>query len=130
MLNFFPELLNWSFFAPFVLRVVLGVVILIASRDLWKKGVSGHPHLHKNESRAAYGIMTGLLIVVGILLIIGLYVQIVAAISVSLSVIALYLKNKHSSDAPESVLFYILAGTVALSLLVLGAGAYAIDIPL
>lgn len=130
MLNLFPELLNWSFFAPLVLRITLGVVILFSARELWKKGASDHLRSHKNEGRLAYSIMSGLLLALSVLLIIGLYVQIGAAISFSLSIITLYLKKKQSPDAPESALFYVLAGSIALSLITLGAGAFAIDLPL
>ncbi len=130
MLNPFPELLNWSFFAPFVLRVILGFYFIAISHKTHKRGRHSRArHPHKDE-KAAYGILSGIKFVVGVLLAIGLYTQISAAVAVAFGIVALWLKAKRSREAPESAWFYLLATGVALCLIVLGAGPFAFDLPL
>lgn len=130
MLNPFPELFAWSFFAPLFLRVVLGFYFVALARTTYKRGThSPARHPHQND-RAAYAILALVELVVGILLVLGLYTQIVAAIGVAFGFIALWLKAGRSHEAPESTWFYLLATTVALTLIVLGAGIFAFDLPL
>ncbi len=130
MLNPFPELLNWSFFAPFVLRVILGFYFIAISHKTYKRGRHSQArHPHKDE-KTAYGILSAIKFIVGIFLVIGLYTQVTAAVAVAFGIVALWLKAKKSHETPESGWFYILATGVALSLIVLGAGPFAFDLPL
>lgn len=130
MLNPFPELLNWSFFAPLLLRVALGFYFVVLAVQTYKRGLqSPARHPHRND-HVTYATLALVELVVGALLVIGVYTQIAAAVAVAFGIVAITLKLKHSHETRESMWFYVLATTLALSLIVLGAGAYAVDLPL
>lgn len=123
MLNPFPELLSWSYFAPFVLRIVLALYFVTLGIKTFRRG-------HKKSGAANYTVLAAIEFVLGSFLFVGLYTQITGAIGVAFGLVALALRFKKSPEAPESAWFYLLASIVALSLIVLGAGPFAFDIPL
>lgn len=134
MLNTFPDLLVYSLFAPFFLRLAIGFVfirfgamalsqdrhslVLIFERIYLKPGV-------------VFVTIFGLLEVLsGTLLVLGLYTQIGALIAGVISLILLVGKLRGKSFGREGVLFDFLLLSIALSLLFSGAGFLAFDLPL
>jgi len=120
MLNPFPELLTFSLLAPFLIRVVLAVLFIS----------SGYFELKKsNVSLSSYS--TNILkILGGLMLLIGFLTQIV---SVVLSVVVLgtiIIKLRSKSYSRDDMSLRILMFIATISLLVSGAGAFAIDLPL
>lgn len=109
MLSLFPRLLDLQFYAPLLLRLALGAFFLI----------HGYPKLFKAQLR-----FIGLLeFIAGILLIIGLFTQVAALVlAIELLIIIVWFKRGQELD------FVLLI--MALTLLVLGPGAWAIDLPL
>lgn len=119
MLNPFPSLLIYSTLAPFILRIVLGLIFL----DL------GASRLRSRKLNFLSAI--ALLEVVGaFMLFIGLYTQIAALGFAILTGIELYIEWKDSKILKGDFVFYLLLFVISLSLLLTGAGAYAKDIPL
>ena len=80
--------------------------------------------------RLSWVIFGTLLLALGSAFIIGIVTQIAAVISFVLALIAIYIKKKGDPSASESAAFYLLFGIVSLSLVFLGAGPYAFDLPL
>jgi uncharacterized membrane protein YphA (DoxX/SURF4 family) len=119
MLNPFPELLVYSTLAPFILRVVLGLIFL----DL---GASKLKTRKFNLSTA----LGALQILGAVMLFIGFYTQIAALGFVILTGIELYIEWKDAQVLKGDLVFYVLLFAISLSLLLTGAGAYAKDIPL
>ncbi len=122
MLNFvipFPFLLEYSFFAPLLLRIALGLYILsIAIAGARKKG----------EAKNTDMILYGTLIVAGVSVTTGLFMQIGALVIALISLGALAIP--HQRILPEihrSIFPFLLA--ISLSLLLTGAGALAFDYP-
>lgn len=66
----------------------------------------------------------------GVLLLIGLWTQIAALVFVLSSGVELYIEWRAREILKRDVVFYLLVFVTSLSLLLTGAGAYAIDIPL
>ena len=135
MLNPFPELLILGLLAPFILRVALGVLFLHAgwnhlSRERRAKAAS--------KLRVAWGVLgthfiwiLGVVeVLVGLALLVGFFTQIAALVGVLIALKLLYLRKPHPVIASGSVECYILVIAICLSLLLSGAGALAIDIPL
>ena len=109
MFNFFPELLNYGFFAPFILRLALsGILIYETIKILQTENINWLLKILN-----IIGFLSGLLILL------GLYTQIV-----TLVVIAHTLINRESKSQK------ILIIAIALSLLLTGASAFALDWPL
>lgn len=133
MLNVFPGLLDYSHFAPFLLRVVLGLVFV----------VHGYPKLFTGFSQTAgwfdsVGIKPGKFwaFVVGaveffggIALIFGFATQI-AALLIAINMLVAIWKVKFRGGFVNGYEFDLLLLAVALSLALTGAGAFAIDWPL
>ena len=126
MLSLFPDLLDWSWYVPFIFRIFLGAYCFYISwsliRNEGRKGVE--------RDRFAWTSLGMILFVFGTLFLIGLYAQVLGSVGFALAVVALYLRFKKVPQAQESFWFYFLIGLVALSLVFLGAGPYAIDLPL
>lgn len=134
MLSVFPDFLYLNFFAPLVIRVVLGLVfILFAYEKLFSR------RMEKVEFFEKIGLKPGRTFVVifgiveaiaGAFLIVGFLTQIAALAAGLISLGALCAKLKDKSCLNEHWTYYLLLLAVAVSLLFTGAGAWAFDLPL
>lgn len=125
MLSLFPELLDWSFYVPFFFRIFISCYLLTAGYHLIKKNKT-----KGGEEKLTWTIFGTLIIAAGLALLLGIYTQVFGVISFVLSLLAIYFKKHKSPDTTESILFYLLFALISFSLLFLGAGPYAFDLPL
>jgi len=116
MLSLFPELFNFSFVAPFVLRIALGVPLINHGLN---KAVS--------KGKASQRILGGVVFLSGILLIIGLFVQ-ATAVAVSLIIIinSIFYRGQDKKSLSERLIRL----AIAISLILTGPGIFALDLPL
>lgn len=134
MLNPFPELLIYSRLAPFILRLVLGLIFV----DLGIAALKGEKPRWLNSFRAlkipneelAVKIFAGIELATGIMLLFGFYTQIAAIILVVITFAESYIEYKEPVLLKRNFVFYLLLLAISLSLLFSGAGAFAIDLPL
>ncbi|MEK7194565.1 MAG: hypothetical protein AAB660_02665 [Patescibacteria group bacterium] len=117
MLNPFPELLVYTTFAPFILRLVLGLIYLDLGVLNFKK--TGNTKL-----------LGGVEVIGAIMLLMGLYTQIAAILFIIISGVSFYIEYKDATVLKRDIVFYLLILAIAVSLLLTGAGAYAKDLPL
>ena len=134
MLNTFPSLLNYSWFAPLILRLVLGYVLIDAGilkfkreRRDWITTFAAYKIRPAHIWVTLYGLLE---IVGGAMLVLGLYTQVAALAFVLLSGIELYIEYTEGAVLKRDFVFYLLVFAIALSLLLTGAGAFARDLPL
>jgi uncharacterized membrane protein YphA (DoxX/SURF4 family) len=134
MLNVFPELLSFSLFAPFFLRVVLGIVFVNLGflkfkleRDSWIRFFRLTP-LKPAEFWVSFFAL--IQVVGGLMLIAGIYTQAVALVFAAITLIEIYVENREPVLLNRNLVFYILLFVISLSLLLTGAGFFAIDLPL
>lgn len=134
MLNTFPELLSYSPLAPFILRVILGLIFLdlgiLKFRSEKNRWIASFEALHLSPAAMLVSILGAIEIIGGILLLVGLYTQIAALIFVVFTGTELFLEYKEATLLKRNIVFYVLLFAIALSLLLTGAGAFAFDIPL
>ena len=134
MLNPFPDLLMYSFIAPFILRVLLGLIFIdlgvLKLRDEKAGWLASFETLGLRPADLFVSIYALLQIVGGLLLLIGLWTQVAALAFAIFSGIELYVEWKARDILKRDMVFYLLIFTISLSLLLTGAGKYAIDIPL
>lgn len=124
MLNPFPDLLTYSLLAPFLLRVVAGLIFI----DL---GVLAFKNKKKVPSPALAVKIFGLIeIVGGVMFVLGFYTQIAALVLAIFTFVETYIEYRSPEILKRNLVFYILLLTISLSLLLSGAGAFAIDLPL
>ena len=115
MPSLFPELFNFSFVAPFVLRIALGIPLIIGG---FRKIIA--------KEKTPQRILGGVVFLSGIFLVIGLFTQ-AATIAVSLIIInSIIKKGRHLRSWTER--FIKLA--IAVSLILTGPGMFAFDLPL
>jgi len=134
MLNPFPELLDFALPAVFLLRFVLGIFFvrfgyLKLSRD---KEVKMH-FFEQAGLRPAYVFLWGtalLEIVGGLMLVFGVFTQIAALVLSILMLGSVIIKIRNTSALRNDLEFYVLLFIATLSLLFLGPGIFAFDLPL
>ena len=134
MLNPFPELLTFVFFAPFLLRLALGVLFLDFGRHTLMKGRVEHGLLFEAlglKQGTRYAVVLGSIeLIIAVMFILGLYTQIAALVGLVLSLSAYYLKGKHGAHIEHRRHLFFLTAIISLSLLLSGAGSFAFDLPL
>lgn len=126
MLSLFPDLLDWSWYVPFFFRIFLGAYCCYLGWMLAQEQAD----TATMHDRFAWLGMRMLLAIIGLLFIVGIAVQALGSVGFALALFALFLRFKRSPYAKESTAFYLLIGLVSLSLVLLGAGPYAFDLPL
>ena len=116
MPSLFPELFNFSFIAPFVLRIALGVPLI---KHGFGKIIAKENILQR--------ILGGIVFLSGIFLVVGLFTQ-AAAIAVSLIILinSIILRGRH----PRSWTERLIKLAIAVSLILTGPGIFAFDLPL
>jgi len=135
ILNVFPDLLVLQRLAPFILRVVIGIIIINlgylkfkSERPRWKLFFEGFGATkNANLFTSMFGTIE---IIGGIALVIGLYTQLAALVFSLLTFVEVYTEYKESALVKRNIVFYILLLAIAVSLLFTGAGAFALDLPL
>jgi|GEM_PF-709924 len=118
-LIYFPFFLEYRDFAPFVLRVVLGLTLLYFGC----KKVKGQGQSSGSNSKT-FGAME---IVVAIFITVGLFTQLAVLINFIILLIKIIDKIRVKKFLTDGVNYYILLFVIALSLLFSGPGILAID---
>ncbi len=133
MLNPFPHLLVYSFFAPTLLRIAVACVFAYLAVFHFRHRREVASEVSMLSAGVAIWII-GLYIAIEAMTALGLFLgydtQIAALVGAILSLKLLLLRPSLRHVAPLSRLTYALVGVICLSLLVLGAGAVAFDLPL
>ncbi|MFH0755338.1 MAG: DoxX family membrane protein [bacterium] len=134
MLNIFPHLLTFSVLSPFILRVVLGFIIinlgylkLKKEKELWQKLFE---IIKIEPAKIFVKVLAFVEIIGGLILIMGAYTQLIAIIFTILFFCEMVLEYKESNLEKRNLTFYILMFTISFSLIFLGAGIFAFDLPL
>ena len=134
MLNVFPELLNYSLLAPFVLRVVVGLIFIDLGALIFKserqRWVASFEALGLRPADLFVPLYALIQVVGGILLIIGLWTQVAALALVIITGVELYIEWSAKEILKRDMVFYLLLFIISLSLLLTRAASYALDIPL
>ncbi len=134
MLNTFPELLTYSTLGPFLLRVVIGLIFidlgLLKFKGENKRWVKTFNTLRLKPAEGLVSIYGLIQLVGGALLLFGAWTQIAALGFAIFMAIEGYIEWTEGSILKRDMVFYILLFTISLSLLLTGAGAFAIDMPL
>ncbi len=126
MFAVFPAMLVYYLFGAFVLRMAAAISIFYFA----KQHVSLARKSDTQKLKYASCILAAIEVVVGVLLFVGLYTQVAAIAGMLIAVILKALSFGKSPLASYSKVTYFLLFMVCFSLLFLGAGAFAFDLPL
>lgn len=126
MLNPFPELLFLGFFAPTLLRVVVAGCLFYLAYQQWQR------RKEITKARSKFFPLVSVIFnkLVGLALLLGYFTQIAAILAIIGFITGLWMNRRHSKIVilPNSTVILLIV--MCLSLLVTGAGALAMDIPL
>ena len=125
-----PSLFDWSFWVPFFFRLFLAFQLYREARRLMKGGedvlvVEGM----SAPTPSAKKTLAWVMMLLSFLFFIGFGVQVIAVFTACAYILRMIQVSKlQKTDALQSLLF--LSALVAFSLLFLGPGPYAVDLPL
>ena len=135
MLSVFPELFIFTLLAIFVLRVMVGLMLLqFAHRGFFHERAQYKIFFHRFGDKVSlilFKVSLVVELVLGTLLVLGYSTQIAALIVGSLFFAAFVIKMRRPSLIPYSTpSFFLMFSVVSLMLIFLGPGAFAFDYPL
>ena len=133
MLNPFPDLLIYGIFAPFLIRVAVGAVLLYLSVEHLRsrKDIAHILSPIFGKASRVVGIFLGVVeVIAGGLLVVGAWTQVAALFALAIALKSLFFRRSLKSLCPLSKTTYALILVMSLSLLLSGAGIYAFDIRL
>ncbi|MEK7177008.1 MAG: DoxX family membrane protein [Patescibacteria group bacterium] len=134
MLNPFPELLMYSTLGPLILRLLLGLIFIdlgiLKFKSEKERWLDSFETLGLRPAGLLLPLYASLQILGGLLLLLGLWTQVAALAFVIFSGVELFVEWKAREILKRDLIFYLFIFVISLSLLVTGAGAYALDIPL
>jgi uncharacterized membrane protein YphA (DoxX/SURF4 family) len=134
MLNPFPDLLIYSALAPFILRVIVGLIFLDLGYLMFKgektNWLNSFQILRIKNPLLMIKIIGVVEIIGGLMLLAGAYTQIAALILGILTFSETYIEYQNPNILKRGLAFYVLILSILLSLLLSGAGAFAFDLPL
>lgn len=123
MLSIFPDFLTFGLLAPFILRMVVGFMFI-------NFGMSEIKKTYKSSGKVQKYTAPLIKLVLAILLVIGLFTQFVAILLSIIVIGRIYKKTQNDDDGKYPIEFLLLTLAVLLSLVFLGAGFFAFDLPL
>ena len=135
MLSLFPFLLGYNILAITLLRITLGgIFVWFAYTKVFREHAERIAFFEKIGLSPAvifFIIVTGIELVAGILLVVGFLTQGAALATGVLMMFATIIKWRRSEALPHNTIeFYILLAIVSFSLIFLGPGILAFDLPL
>jgi len=134
IVNPFPVLLNFELFAPLILRLFLGFVIIYLGNQTLTNLKTPLSEFFERCGLKPGDIFVSILGVIeftiAILLTVGLYTQIGALLSILIILGLMSVRKKYPAISPFGTILCWSIITISLSLMLTGAGAYSIDLPL
>jgi len=134
MLNPFPEFLNYAPLAPFLLRIVVGFIFLelgvLKFKSEKSRWMQSFETLGLNPATFFVPLYGFLQVAGGVMFLLGLYTQVAALGFVIFTGLELYVEWRAGAVLKRDLTFYLLLFVISLSLLLTGAGAFALDLPL
>jgi uncharacterized membrane protein YphA (DoxX/SURF4 family) len=132
MLNAFPDLITYSFFAPAILRILVGISFLYIAYTQFARrkeiAQTGLPFFGRPNIGLIFTSAT-LIALVGLALCIGYYTQVAALIGIVIALKHAIYAKKYPVAIPLCRLEYIYIIVICFTLMLTGAGLLAVDIP-
>ena len=134
MLSIFPDMLTFWLVAPLLLRVSMGLIFIYFGVSKIQRGkdtrVSFFKKIGLGKGTLTFWIVSTLEIIGGGLLVLGLFTQLTALVLSIITMGALYIKIRRPKTLKNTPEFFILLLAALLSLVFLGPGFIAVDLPL
>jgi uncharacterized membrane protein YphA (DoxX/SURF4 family) len=132
MLNVFPDLITYSFFAPTILRILVGLSFLYIAYTQFARrkeiAETGFPFVGKPNVALVY-VSSIVIALVGAALCLGYATQIAALAGIVVSLKHAIFAKKYPRLIPLCRLEYVYILVICFTLLLTGAGLLAVDTP-
>lgn len=133
--SLFPYLLDYQMLGIFMVRATLGLIFVYFAYEKYfherRERIEFFEKLKLRPAKVFFGVVALAELVAGIGLTIGLYTQAFAIVTGVLMTLASFIKHHRPSVLPKNTIeFYIILAIASFALLFLGAGAFAVDLPL
>lgn len=134
-LSLFPHLLDYQMLGIFMIRATLGLIfVYFAYEKIFierRERIEFFEKIKLRPAKVFFWIVALTELAAGIGLTVGLYTQATAIITGTLMTLATFIKHHRPHALPQNTIeFYIILAITSFALLFLGAGAFAIDLPL
>ena len=134
ILNPFPSFLLYAFYAPFILRLIIAIVFIEFGFAKLTKDKAAKAKFFERiglKPGKTFVIVFGVIeLVAGGMLLVGFYTQIAALVAGLILLGTIVIKLKHADYLASPARYYFILLVICVSLLMTGAGAYALDTPL
>lgn len=135
MPSLFPHLFDYSFLAIGILRITLGLIFLwFAYIKIFSARTEYLSFFEKTKVRPTkvfLNIAIGIELLIGLSMVTGYYSQAAELVGGALMTLAALIKWYRPNLLPHNTAaFYLLLSVVSLTLLFIGPGAFAFDLPL
>lgn len=133
--SLFPHLFDYQMLGIFALRVTIGLIFVYFAYEKITRGrreyIEFFEKLKMRPAKVFFWIVVLAEFFAGIALTIGLYTQAFAIMTGVLMTLASFIKHHRPSVLPKNTVeFYVILAVASFALLFLGAGAFAVDLPL
>lgn len=125
-----PSLYDWGFWVPFFFRLFLAYQLFSGARQVFLGKASDLVSYDSTTTLLAQKTLGWMMAVVGALFFVGLGVQMIAVFSACAYLFRFIQLSKMSTSLSSLKNLLLLSALVSFSLLFLGPGPYAIDLPL
>lgn len=132
MLSLFPSLLDFSFFAPTLLRITVGLLLIIEGYRRYRAPQRTKQALARLGSLAPIGLyaIVASELLIGASLVLGFLMQLGALLGLILALKMVFLRSYFPGLSSHSRSYWVLIAAVCAALTLTGAGAIAFDLPL
>lgn len=137
MLTLFPSLLSFSFFVPAGLRIAAALFLGYQAGYHFTHKKRLAPELERRFGWLAHSLTASLIMLLvlfeagaGVLLFVGAWTQLVALLSAAGFLKMAYFSRAIPDYAPLARSTYLLLAVICLAIVIMGAGAFAFDLPL
>lgn len=131
ILSTFPDLLTYGIISPFILRLAFGLIVInLGILKLGKENAEWKnlfELMHFQPAKVFVWVFAWIEIIGGLMILAGLHVQLVAMIFAVILLCETIVEYREESLEKRNFPFYILMLAISLSLIFLGAGAFALD---
>lgn len=126
MLNPFPQLLVYGFYAPTLLRAAVALALFYLAYKQWRR----RGEIAKVRSKAFPTVSIIFNVIIGLGLFFGYYTQLAAILAIAGFIFGLWMNRRYPHIVIFPGLTIKLLVVMCVSLLLTGAGALAMDLPL
>ncbi len=133
MLSIFPELFTYTLFAPLILRITVGAYFIMVGLRRHKEDAPAWNSLWNDfrfHNVPVAPVLAKLQVAIGAFIFVGLFTQVAVIVAIAFMWAEWFKRNRTARLGLHEMWILIFLSVICVSLLLLGAGLMAFDLPL